>query len=788
MALRLVNATPGEVVEPLVPGQPVVFSLKSENAHVRFPSLRARLTYSNIVHKSANGVALLPEANETLLKNARVVLETPERRRPVASIMPRQASGTSFLIGPGSGGIDAGVYEVDVDVPTYGGVLASVTFRLNPTWVPASRYWCNFNNLLPLYLGFEYGIRNTGLFLALRDDSGTGTLVAGGPLHAFNAARPLQAEYVINWDSWLAGASATIFFEVDSDLQTISVWLQAPNEPAPILVDTFALGQLTEFDPSSSTFAQKRDGASQTVRLFFGNGGGTSDVVEILDYAIYPRASWGVQAGNVLHGHVLKVRPDLPGTFKATEKKLPDACAIGRWLAGGNLPPVTSFWYQPGRRTVPLYAKFEKPANMGYANSFLYRTEPCLTLRESGFAVEAWMAGRVSDMGSHDTGLGIRVHDGQNAYTLTALDTQGIRSWGILKDPLSATDWARGFVTPVDGEGNLRYAEHHALRLVRFVGDRFNNRLQVFVDDMDSPLLSTPMSDISIPSGEVEGRIEIGHLPLLTTSGEVQLAAVSYMNRYVAWERHDDPNNLFALAQSDVGAAEVRDGRALVQKLSYGTGADKFLFYRRNDNLTFLRGCQVDFRTKVISYTDVSGVSDAANTWTGGGVTLFFGSEESPVGENHKLHVGFFDCGAFGRKIAVLPGVDGVDHILNQTALGKLYSADAQWTELASYRLVYKPYDRIEVYGPGLITDEPIISIPWSKYVPQQDFSGELPGVAFGAFASDSNCLTEWEFFRWGVSSGYEVELLQPPGELGTVFDGRGTLYVEADELLTEGV
>jgi hypothetical protein len=763
--------------------------LKSEDAFVRFTSLKARLALSNIAHASVNGVGLLPEAHERLLLHSSVVLETPEHRRPVAAPMPRQASGTSFVIGPGSGGVDTGIYEVKADVPTYGGVLGSVSFRLNPTWVPAARYWSSLGSLLPLYLGFEYGVRNTGLFVAFRDAAGTGTLVAGGPMHAFNGARPLQSEYVIDWQDWAGGDIATVLFEVNSDTQEMTLWLQAPGSDVPVVVDSFLMGQLGEFDPSSSSFAQKRSGATLTATLYFGNGGGISDQVEIVDYAIFPKASWSVLAGSAEVGHVLKCRPDLPATFFSTEKKLPDARAIGRWLHGGNVPPSPSFWYQPGRRTVPLYTKIPKLPDIGIANSFLYRKEPHIAQRNSGFSVEAWMAGTITDMRTHDTGLGIRVQDGEFSFALTALDTQIIRSWGILKDAANASDWNRGFITQVDGDGNLRYSDHRALRLVRLSADREHDRLQVFVEDMDEPLITAAMSDVTIPATNVDGVVEIGHLTQSAVSGEAQIAAISYLNQYSAWEKQDDPQSSFTV-ESSGDSDFLSDGVSLrIQKLSYGPVSDKFIFFKRAEDLTFLRGCQVDFRTKVTSYTDVTGISGATKQWTGGGVTLFFGSAESPQFDAYQLHVGFFDCGSFGRKIAIMPGEDGLRHIIGQTELGQLYSASANWGEMSSYRLVYRPYDRIEVYGPGLIMDAPLISIPWDKYIPQRDFAELEPAITFGAFSNENNCLSEWEFLRWGVSSGYEVELLQQPSEdLRTVFDGRVFLYVEAEELVSPGV
>jgi len=787
LALRLVNTAPGDFVESFLPGTPVALSVKSETQFVRLASLKARLAVSNLVHKSVNGVAVFPEAHTDLLRYATVARETPERRRPIAAVPEVTAAGTSLLIGEGSGGVDQGLYEISTETKTYSDVLASVSFKVSQAWTTGLRYWNNLSDIAPLYAGFEYGIRNTGLFVALRA-SGNGTLVVGGPLHAFSSARPLQAEYDIDWLSWADGSECTLYFDVETATQSMNLWLMGPAHDAPMLVDSFLLGQLGPFEPDTSAFPQRRSGPSHALTLYFGNGGGVGDVVEITNYALYRQANWGIKSGEVGLGHGLRRRPDLPVVFRASDRILPTAKSLGMWRVGGTAPPAVSSWFQPGRRLTPLYSVLAKPANVGLASSTIFRSEPCLESAASGFSLEAWMSGNVTGLTSVDTGVGLMVQDGTSAFVLTALDTQLQRTWGLLLDP-GAVGEIGAYAYPQNA-GVVVESEYRGLRLVRLTGDRQNDKLRVFVEDMDTPLLSIPLSQVTVPARNAGGRFEVGHVGAVVADGEVDVAAISYLNRYSAWESLDavDPESVGftfeATGSNGFSFSEV----ATISKEDFGTGADKYAFFVKEDRFTLLRGAQVDFRAQVVSYTDVDGTSGQASQWTGCGVTIYFGQEESPLNDFFKLTVGFFDCGLHGRKIAIVPGAGSVADIINQTPLGRRHSADCDWLAMGSYRIVYQPYYKIEVYGPGLLKTDPLISIPWADFTPEQDVDQRLPSIAFGSFEKEFAGTSKWAHLRWGVSSGYEIELTQQLQDVETLLGGRADLYVDVDEIEYGGV
>jgi hypothetical protein len=758
LALELVNSTLGENAEPLVPGTPVVFSLKSTDKYVVGGTISARLALSNtVMHAQDDGHIILPEVDTKLLADVKV--ETPERRRPTHSVLPRMADGNRLLIGPGSEeGMDAGIYELTLPVERYSPVLASITFEVSHTWEMKSRYWSDETFLAPLYMGFEYGIRNTGLFVFPQSGGG---LVVGGPLHALDSARPQQETIQVGWDLLGTSSLLTIFFYVDETGQTIQLWIAGEGE-TPRVIGTFDMGALGEFSPGSETFPQRRDGPEHLVRLFFGNGGGQSDVVRFSDFTIYPYAPLSVDRELAQSGHSLRIYPDLPASFFAYDRRLPTDKTLGRWTPAGMVAPSLSWWFQPGRQTIPTYATMKKSGN---GDSFLRREEPVLEGRTSGFSIEAWMAGSIDNLAGANVGFGLRVNDAEKIYQVVALEAELVKTYGLVKDPTAPGDIELGYHVVRDG-GALRPVDYSSMQLVRLTLDRARSELALYIEDVDVPFMSLPLigpDDIPLPLPTPtnflqpsKGVVDVGFLRNVEADMEMKIGSLSYLTNYRAWEGRDGapPEHSFTFFEpihNGKNEFSFANKTQRIEKSSFGAPTGEYAYYRyaRVGEFRYLSGLQIDFRGRVVSYTDKEGTSNAPAMWTGAGITVYFGTVDTPDNEPSKLHLGFFDCGQHGRKIAIIPGGEnGLDDILNQTELGKLHSADMSWMtmdgDVGSYRLVYSPGRAVEVWDRNLLKDIPIISIPWDRFVPQYDDTDQDPTIAFGNFNSEVNCLSEW--------------------------------------------
>jgi hypothetical protein len=335
-------------------------------------------------------------------------------------------------------------------------------------------------------------------------------------------------------------------------------------------------------------------------------------------------------------------------------------------------------------------------------------------------------------------------------------------------------------------------ADYTGLRLVRLTVDRRREKVLLFVEDPNTPFLEVPLAS-PFPSFTSAPAVEMGVISEVGYKTTLKLASANYMNRYLAWEVSDglpsvSPVAFPPVSVSGAGSVEIQSSALRLIKDSYGAGIDNHVYYRRNGDFAFYHGFQVDFWARVSLYADKTGVSNTPNIWTGAGVTVYLGPTRPPTGQCYKVHVGFFDCGAYGRKVAIVPE-NGYHDILNQTPRGQKYSADLLWmlpftgaSAAQNLRLVYRPFHAVELWGQGLGKDVPLISIPWDEFEPERDLSDQVSSLAFGNFSSETSCVSEWKYVRWGVSSGHEVALTQVETAPETVLSGRTLLLVDANE------
>ena len=254
------------------------------------------------------------------------------------------------------------------------------------------------------------------------------------------------------------------------------------------------LGRYRNLPASYELLLPATVGPTPTVTLFFGNGGDQNDFVDIGDYAVYRNYQLAVESSVARPGHRLAQRPDLPYTFFSIDKALPTDPAIARWRKVGS--PSVSFWYQPGRKSAPLYTEISQPAT---GHGFIQRSEPRLAQRLEGFSVEAWMAGAAEQLSTIDVGTGLRVYDGQRVYQVSALETALVKTYGLLKDLTYEGD-PKGYWLKTDSSGAVVGADYTGLRLIRLTVDRVRGKVLLFVEDPNSPFLEVPLASAFPPS------------------------------------------------------------------------------------------------------------------------------------------------------------------------------------------------------------------------------------------------------------------------------------------------
>jgi hypothetical protein len=390
------------------------------------------------------------------------------------------------------------------------------------------------------------------------------------------------------------------------------------------------------------------------------------------------------------------------------------------------------------------------------------------------------MSGRATNRFFNNVfGAGFGVEDGSKLYRLVTLENDAIRTIGLTKDTADPTDIVASYYIP-DEDVDWRSLKH-----IRLTVDRRRVQIRMYVDGELS--MTVPMGSTFPPSASSRARVFAGHLVAEDSLGDMNIASLVYLNRYKAWEIEDgldpvvslvsttEPSNAFVLESSGANSSVTVNADSMeIAKGDTDIGTKNF--FTKPEDLADTHGVITDFSARVTLCTDKGGQQFPVNCWTGAGVRLFFG--------NKVLTLGFFDCGVFGRRVAVVPGA-GIQEITQLTALGKKFSAPIDWTEMRQYRIQYRAFDSIKIWTGSLVTD-PAIVIPWRNDTDGFDLPVDLTptSLAFGHFDESLSSTTEWEYLRWGQLNGYEISVVQeyPDGLKDYLFDGKAFIITEFSE------
>jgi len=788
---------PGASSDYTKPGQPLEMGLKSDGlgapplGDVKLGTLRVALGYTSIHNEG-----ILPESDVRLKTLSTVGIDTAEFTRPIGAQAVRSQFGDGIKIDAPApvAGATAGIYSVKAKIVQDAQIMGYFKFKTKLAWSLATRDWFSTSNMTGMYFGLEHGTFNTACIAGLRG-GGTGSLMIGGPMAAFGTPRPGQRE--ITALNWLALPDNTI---VEMWIYFNMVGYNPPFSPAntPVVevwtkrggVDTVPVFQtlatplpvtfLGQFPGPAGLFPNFRDGPSEFATLFFGNVGTGTDSLELLDWALYPDYRVAVREGLQMGDNRLFVEPDGPVMYKATDG-LPQDLSPGRWFpvpdVGYSLPSAVSF-FQPGHPTAPYFTSVVKTLNGGTG---FQRSEPRLVPLADGSMIEAFMSGEQTVRVNDSFGAGIMIDDGTKLFQVAMLQSPTRRTIGLVKDLAQMGDFSLGYFTNTDPALDVDW---RSPKLVQMIVDRLRGKVAVFADGVRVLNENIAAMPASVAAG---GRVAFGHLVPSASRGKHNLGFLNYLSRYQAWEIDEQllPEvSPVGMTPSVFGTGYIELDPILpatathltIAKTAFGIFNSRS-YYHKTMTFDERAGVFVDFRVRVLSYADRVGTTYAKNTWVGSGVQVFFG--------NKSLHLGFFDCGAHGRYIGVIPGSGTVDDIINQTALGRSHSFPIEWTEMVSYRLVYRAYNSIEVWVDN-IQSGPVITIPWVDDTNGFDLPQDLTAssIAFGHFDRDAASTTAWEFFRFGFSNGYEISVqpdfgTNPPSYL---FGGRSLIQSEFSE------
>ncbi len=807
MALRLVNTDPGESTDPIKPGQTVHLGLKSETLKVQLASVYASMGLSNVMHHN-----LLPE-NDTKLQDLEAVvsLETSERRRPIDGTTSRSISGGNLVFTKNNtANGELGIYEIKIPIKQASSCLAYFKFKTKTGWAAFSADWCDLSNMTGMYFGLEHGTFNTAAYVFLRADSVDGSLVVGGPLQAYNTTRPGQVEILPSaphsstvgfpWLSLPDNSSVEVYIYfnvigysdapasgVPINTPLVEIWTRIPSQPGPVIQAYIPVGSFEEFPSSTATpaFTNSRSGPTEAATIFFGNISRTSgtDSLELEDWALFPDYRVAIKDGAPRPKHTFVALPDSPIEYHAKDNKLPTETVPGRWFpetGGGWITPSQTLFFQPGRRSSPIYLSLEK--NNLVSLSALHKTEPKFEERQYGVMIEALISGEALAKVGDGTGMGFCIDDGDKIYQILMVEVAAQRYFALCKDT-SSLDSQFGYHLPSEE------SDFTSLKLVKLVIDRLRpssiggGKAQLYIDDQ--LVLTKDLSSDTFPASlSSVGMVRFGHLALIGARSRFNLASITYLQRYLAWEGVDllipsdaglDSNIQFSLNSSGSGSSTIVDAELVLEKSSLG-GSTKRTFSKAQP-FSEIDGMMIDFRMAIDRYADSNGTLFVTNIDSGVSLDIYLG--------NKKVSVGFYDCGPHGKMIGILPANGDTSEIIEQSDLGRARSARVNWNEMTSYRLVVKGHDRVDLII-GSSINSPSISLPWVNDTDGFELPDDVssPKIEFGHINSDTTSKSRWQYIRWGSSNGFEVAVSQmfPEEHPKYIFEGQALIRTEFDE------
>lgn len=772
----LVNSAPGKSRELFKPTTPVFMGVRSIAGNILIREINASFGISNIRN---HGV--LPE-NDPILTE--VAFTTPEGLQPVSGVVTKGvAAGSLLLTKTNDTDYEQGIYEVSAEPTLTASTAAYFRFR-KKSWASFTPSWLGRPLSHGLYFALRDGNLNTGAFVFLQAN---GTVLLAGPIrsdgtryistHAATLPFPaLPTNGIIElWITISRLGEAPPF--TPSNVPTVEVW-GAVADGAPLLLHREAAANL---GISGRRFTEQKS------TIFFGNAGRTGDILELLDWQLYPDFRPAIREYEKMPDHSAIIYPDVPGYLWARDGKLPTESVPARWfeIDGPHTESMeTSFVYQPGRKLVPQMFRMNKTTLSSDVLGF-ERDEPRLGRTElnaatqvatkHGFMMEAFMASTEMSPDFNCFGSGFSVEDGSNIYRVATL-YGGTRSAYGIHNGGAANDFSGHYGGDVDSDVN-------SLKVVRMVVDPHADKVYLDVDD--ERVVSRNLSTSTFPVSTAR-RVRFGHLASLTTTGFFNVASLLYVPNYETWDATsgryptEQPyvergwTHALGGAGNEIGMAA--DSSYLTIKKGLVNTVGSHNYFMKDTTFPDYPGLVVDFGMKVHAYADYRGEVFAPVTAVGAGVKIWYG---------RRIELGFYSCGTAGRFIGIIPANGNANDIIYQTELGRQFSAQVDWTDFHNYRIVVRSFKSIEVWVDGFHT-EPAISIPWNAADDCFDVPLDVvvPRVAFGHFGTQESSITRWKHFNYGGSNGYDVAMIQtyPEGLKPYHFDGKSLLFFSAKD------
>ena len=781
MTTKAVNPVPAPGSEPVSPTSTVVIGLRSDSSSIDQDSLSIRMGSSGVLSSGS-----IPEDDDNLIRICESIkLESVEKRVPELGEVSRSiVSGSLVIQRTSSSPSERSVYSIRSKVLDEASLLAYVKIKTDLSWAGQSPDWLNYSEVVCPYIGLEIGQSNTACYLFLRRNGPSSEIVVGGPLPYLGGTRPATVALPnTDWASYPSGSSVEAWILLDrygypppyspANYPIVEVWVRLPSEEYPVLKASIPLSDLGNFDLSPSPFFNSRVGPDDFATLYVGNAGLSGESLEVEKWSLFPDYRLAMRGGIQFPSSTVDIVPNIGTLYDASSGKLPTEFIPTRWSEVPGWSAVDESLSRPGWSGVPTQVVLNKSVDLP---SGLERMDPGLESSSSGCVIELAMSAQESVEPDGDVfGAGFGIDDGVKVYQVVTA-TNPYRTLGLSK---SFSDPGLASSSHLSTEA----IDWRDRRTVRLTLDK--QRQRVSVESDYSRIIDLPLSSEFPDSSSGTGRVFFGHLLNVKERGAFRVSSIRSYGDYRAWEAEDGVNGFptdgpvpFSLIGSGNGDTVPRNtsGEVAIEKYDVDTpGSCRYYFV--SDSLIPTDGLYLDFSCRVSSFKGIDGSLFTPYSWSGVGVKVSLGM--------FSFTLGFFECGAYGKKVGIIPGAGNVEDILRQTQLGISSSASVDWTSQTRYRLEYIPGRHINLYVGKYVL--PAISIPWDigngGFTLTPDTSS--PGISFGHLSGDTSSNSLWKFFRTSRGTGRDISITQsfPDGLQPFHFGGEVSSVVTAKDL-----
>ena len=644
-------------------------------------------------------------------------------------------------------------------------------------WVTVNQYstgqtsYFNDPNYTGILLGSVYGPERTAILLFLVET------VSGNYVHIVGPANPITGRtpsYINGLFKWQQGIEYKFKIIWHPLMDTVKILVNWPGSGEDTELARFAVSSLNKLHPSALIGEWRYNTSIARTTAIFGIDGHTiNDQLTVYRIELHNPISSTITNGITQPGHTVviancqssKLTPDRQLTFQNYWTR-PDERSDEYFSPfAPNLPQYGEVGYEDG-------AVWLHKVEIGDINVFT-REEPSFVNSLSSWCLEATVKGVMTrHVGMTTSGMGFRIQLTDLVIDLQMLDDYGPKTFGVrmaVGDEMAASNYHQPII-PIDWSEDVD---------IRLLADGDKNTLNLYANDITTPVLSIALDSVALPSAlSLPRGIYLGHHYPVHSECSMILSRVWYGLNMTAYEANILPEaSTPPWIKYGAGISSIVADRLSLDDPGYDISSPDALVYTRAVDLNSSRGITVDYTFSVDSWKSPSGYINYQDMEVPVGICIYNGAQT--------LKIGCVEASSRGKFISLIGAAgteDEVEDVINQTVRGRELSHQVNWEEEHALRVDWDPLGEIKVYIDNMRT--PVISVDSQTfnfisnpaYLP-------APGIAFGSLELEVATKSQWQSVRYFLSPGFDIQMNKrmTDAEKSEAYGSRAQVVIETE-------